>query len=798
MLSVRDVAAGRSVGENPTRSAPNATPSPANVGATSPPAPLGRLDINTPTLSAEELRAERRRKNNESARKSRFVQGIKNHIDSSAMDYACQFNMPFEQAQDEAYKGIMTHDICQQVVHDECKAKENEHHAVVQAVRDVWSTVSRPSVVASAGGYSLRRTMLGIIGAPRVGFEAAKSFLGGTLKEKTYNKAKERREEALKNNDFGKLTGKRKQRSDNLEDLCPFAMARVRESIEERTQPSPCETKTKHDRAKGNHIRSDADNSLVCVRPELCQTHGLSYMMGTQLQLYNSCMEDLQAAFEQGHVEVGSISKKSFEDIIPFYVVEQSPRSCLCVHCYKAKLATVSLVKLWPTLHHGETTGAACSCTCDLCTSAGGCKDFLPYSSTKEVSSMGKLSDKLMCDKIFLYTAAGNGTAISAHSSACVSGNCPRCKEKQERFFRCPRNKGGTDRHFGPASSSSSSIHPARPTSSGTVEWSMFDNVDEAGRAVGPSRRRGANAGGDGESDDDSGGAGRPRPKKGVVVKRGTVDEFFEEVRNIQGVYRKHRRQFHHQRSTFNETIATLEEGQVVFVVDFQEQLQLSEQDEVQSQHWQHESVTIFPAPIYFKLRGRVWCYSFQVLSDDRSQDNVWVQYVMNQLLSVHVPGLLRKVGAAPMTKAIIFTDNCAKQFKCRFHFGWVAQSGVMIRDSDGNATDMRLVVEHHYFGSCHGKSNSDSEGVITKLAERTNVMNGSWVVRNPQHLCELLAKDFSFLLQEASQDEKDRFYEDKSHTRGGQQLLMTKVCDHQLPQPGLTHPCPMIGRLGC
>lgn len=113
--------------------------------------------------------------------------------------------MSFEQAQDEAYKGIMTHDICRQVVHDKCKAKENEHHAVVHAVRDVWSTVSRPSVVASAGGYSLRRTMLGIIGSPRVGFEAAKSFLGGTLKEKTYKKAKERREEALKNNDFGKL-----------------------------------------------------------------------------------------------------------------------------------------------------------------------------------------------------------------------------------------------------------------------------------------------------------------------------------------------------------------------------------------------------------------------------------------------------------------------------------------------------------------------------------------------------------------------------------------------------------------
>lgn len=133
------------------------------------------------------------------------------------------------------------------------------------------------------------------------------------------------------------------------------------------------------------------------------------------------------------------------------------------------------------------------------------------------------------------------------------------------------------------------------------------------------------------------------------------------------------------------------------------------------------------------------------------------------------------------MTRAIIFADNCAKQFKCRFHFGWVAQSGLMVRDSNGDATDMRLVVEHHYFGSCHGKNNLDSEGAITKLAERTNVMNGSWVVRNPEHLSELLAKEFSFLLEEPSPDEADRFYQQKSHSRGEQQLLMTKVCSHQV-----------------
>lgn len=145
------------------------------------------------------------RRNSESQRKTRLVKAVKESIDSSARSYATSCGVSFEEAQEEAYKGVMSHKICKQVVDNACKAKEHEHHAVVQAVRDVWSIVSRPGVVANEGGYSVRRTMLGIIGSPRVGFAAAKSFLGGTLKEKTFKEARRRREEALKHNDFSKL-----------------------------------------------------------------------------------------------------------------------------------------------------------------------------------------------------------------------------------------------------------------------------------------------------------------------------------------------------------------------------------------------------------------------------------------------------------------------------------------------------------------------------------------------------------------------------------------------------------------
>ncbi|CAN0179313.1 unnamed protein product, partial [Ectocarpus sp. 12 AP-2014] len=168
----------------------------------------------------------------------------------------------------------------------------------------------------------------------------------------------------------------------------------------------------------------------------------------------------------------------------------------------------------------------------------------------------------------------------------------------------------------------------------------------------------------------------------------------------------------------FRELRSTLRPGHVLMVVDFQERLSVKEQDEVQSQHWDNQCTTIFPAVVYLNLKGRVWAFSFQVLSDDMAQDNAWVQHVMSGLLNERIPDSLRKIGAAPMTNATLFTDNCAKQFKCLFQFNW------------------RFVhVEHHFFGSGHGKNVSDSEGGVTKTWVRQMVKNMTWRIEKSNDL---------------------------------------------------------------
>lgn len=266
------------------------------------------------------------------------------------------------------------------------------------------------------------------------------------------------------------------------------------------------------------------------------------------------------------------------------------------------------------------------------------------------------------------------------------------------------------------------------------------------------------------------------RALQAVATKEGVVGDFFDELKTIFRRYAPHARQVKQQRRAFKDYLADLRHGEVLLVADFQEQLAMGEQDEVQSQHWQHESVTIFPVPIYFRWGDQVWSYSFQVISDDRTQDSAWVQHVMSKLLDDEIPALLREFGACPMTTAIVFTDNCAKQFKCRYSFNYVSDSGIMVRDAAGRVTGRRLHLEWHYYGSCHGKNSSDSEGSVTKSTHKTNVINQTWAPTCPREVFVLCERDLGFLYVKPTLDEEEEFYATKRDNRGSQQVLLTKV----------------------
>ncbi|CAN0559565.1 unnamed protein product, partial [Ectocarpus sp. 12 AP-2014] len=88
----------------------------------------------------------------------------------------------------------------------------------MHAIRETWAKINQPHVVAAEAGYNARRTILGAIAGEKVKYKTAKEFLGGTLSRKAFNEAKERRLTALEDGDVSALAGKRKERSDNLQE----------------------------------------------------------------------------------------------------------------------------------------------------------------------------------------------------------------------------------------------------------------------------------------------------------------------------------------------------------------------------------------------------------------------------------------------------------------------------------------------------------------------------------------------------------------------------------------------------
>ncbi|CAM9839266.1 unnamed protein product, partial [Sphacelaria rigidula] len=223
-----------------------------------------------------------------------------------------------------------------------------------------------------------------------------------------------------------------------------------------------------------------------------------------------------------------------------------------------------------------------------------------------------------------------------------------------------------------------------------------------------------------------------------VVWRSGSVTKLIKDVRSTAERLFRHRRQKQLQRVAINELIATLEEGNMIMVADFQERYTHDEQDEVQFQHWNRDSTTLFPVPVFFKLNGEVWVSSSVVLSDDKLQDNAWVQHTFTRLLQTEIPSMLERVGATRMTRVIVVTDNCGKHFKCATSFGYIGDCKVYVIDQPGS----RIDIEAHYFDACHGKSVSDSEGGVVETFARNQVLRGRMRILSSFDLFEKLVPE--------------------------------------------------------
>lgn len=146
------------------------------------------------------------------------------------------------------------------------------------------------------------------------------------------------------------------------------------------------------------------------------------------------------------------------------------------------------------------------------------------------------------------------------------------------------------------------------------------------------------------------------------------------------------------------------QEHQVLILMDFSENYSTTSQHEIQQAHFKKTSISLFTAVAYSKD----FIQSYLVVSDekDHTKQSVWL-YQKNIL-----EDLKQK---RPMTSEVhIFSDGCAQQFKNVYTLSTLAHS----------QKDFNLQIEHHFFGTSHGKGPHDGIGGTFKRKVREKVLS--------------------------------------------------------------------------
>ena len=127
--------------------------------------------------------------------------------------------------------------------------------------------------------------------------------------------------------------------------------------------------------------------------------------------------------------------------------------------------------------------------------------------------------------------------------------------------------------------------------------------------------------------------------------------------------------------------------------------------------------MTVFPVVCFYKCTSGCGNLKRESLvfffTDDLSHDAHVVQMCMQQVLQ-HLTNVLC------VKKAIMVSDGCAAQFKSKLPFLFLSRTDV---------PDQAVSIEKVFFGSRHGKNDSDWLGGSVHGAESLSQMQGSCMI---------------------------------------------------------------------
>lgn len=151
-----------------------------------------------------------------------------------------------------------------------------------------------------------------------------------------------------------------------------------------------------------------------------------------------------------------------------------------------------------------------------------------------------------------------------------------------------------------------------------------------------------------------------------------------------------------YQSRTYTHLKNNLPENWALLVVDFSKNKEVLNQDEIKSAHWVKKQITMHPTVTYYKESdGTRKRFVLTHFSDLLQHSGHMAEFILQDVIKN------LKLLYPNIKHFVVWSDGCSAQYKGKYAFSYLSKS---------------VDIERSYFGSEHGKGESDGEtGLINK-----------------------------------------------------------------------------------
>ena len=233
---------------------------------------------------------------------------------------------------------------------------------------------------------------------------------------------------------------------------------------------------------------------------------------------------------------------------------------------------------------------------------------------------------------------------------------------------------------------------------------------------------------------------GEERKKIALVTKETPVTELFSYFLNLLKDYPYHSFMAKWQKEQFDNLVNNRPLDNIICVHDFSENYTCRSQDEIQSQYFDANKVSIHVSILYrhaslpvdgkesTEEKPELIKEHIFVLSDDNTQDYHFVHHSQKLIFDYITKELNLQI-----KKVHEFTDGCAGQYKSRHTFG----------DLSCSLADFGFQVDRHFFETSHAKGEQDAAGANIKQRATLAVLRRETSITSAKDLYEYLSRTF-------------------------------------------------------